>query len=82
MKILPVEIPTNGYYNRNVDRTVGGPHQKGDLSKWIIPDLCNLINQSADRELAIAIAISTIHDFLEPPQSSQQPELCSLRERY
>lgn len=82
MQILPIDADKKMEYTGLVDSTKGIPLQKGDLSKWIIPDLCNLINQSADRELAISIAISTIHDFLEPPQSSQQPELCSLRGRY
>ena len=82
MQILPIDDAEKMEYTGLVDSAKGIPLQKGDLSKWIIPDLCNLINQSADRELAIAIAISTIHDFLEPPQSSQQPELCSLRGRY
>lgn len=76
-----MDFPNKGNYNKKVDKAKGIPLQKGDLSKWIIPDLSNLISSSTNRELAIAIAISTIHDFLELPQSSQQQEPCSRQER-
>lgn len=81
MKILPIDDAKKMEYTGLVDSAKGIPLQKGDLSKWIIPDLSNLISSSTNRELAIAIAISTIHDFLELPQSSQRQEPCSRQER-
>ena len=80
MQILPIDDAEKMEYTGLVDSAKGIPLQKGDLSRWTIPDLSNLISKSTNRELAIAIAISTIHDFLELPQSSPQLELCSLPE--